>query len=159
MPFMILEKPAKTIASYRVTGPYATTVKQGFDVLIPWAKQLNLQDADWLTLFLDNPNTTDPQTCRAEPSVSVSKDFQLPDNSAGIRLQTLPAGTYAAYHITIGDGNFAKAWTDFFTLHLANSGYRPDGRVCYEHYLNDGSLTGVFEVVLYQSVEKIAVIR
>jgi DNA gyrase inhibitor len=157
--FMILEKPAKFVASYRVTGPYETSIKKGFDALTPWAKQHELMEGEWLTVFWDNPNITAPEACRADPSVSVKEGFQLDNESQGIALQTLPAGTYAAFHTTIDDDNFAQAWTDFFNVHIANSGYRPDGKACYEQYLNDGTKTGMFEVVLYQSVEKIAVIR
>lgn len=159
MTFMILEKPEKRVASYRVTGPYETSVKQGFTALMPWAQEHQLNEGEWLTVFWDNPNTTDPQACRADPSVSVNNDFQLDNQARGITLQTLPAGTYAVMHTTVDDDNFAQAWHDFFNLHIANSGYRPDGRACYEHYLNDGRQTGVFEVVFYQSVEKIPAIR
>ncbi len=160
MAFMILEKPAKFVASHRVVGPYETTVKQGFSVLTPWAEAQELAAGEWLTLFWDNPNTTPPEARRADPSVAVDKDFKLDNHSEGmITLQTLPAGTYAAFHTTVDDDNFAQAWDDFYTIHLANSGYRPDGRICYEQYLSDGRQTGVFEVVFYQSVEKIAALR
>jgi len=159
VPFMILEKPVKTVASYRVIGPYETSVKQGFEKLMPWAQAHKLGDGQWLTVFWDNPNATAPEECRADSSVSVAEGFQVDSTAEGITLQTLPAGTYAAFHTTVDDDNFAQAWNDFFNVHIANSGYRPDGRACYEEYLNDGRQTGVFEVVLYQSVEKIAVIR
>ncbi|EIC83602.1 DNA gyrase inhibitor [Serratia sp. M24T3] len=159
MAFMILEKPAKVVASHRVVGPYETTIKQGFSTLTPWAEANELSEGEWLTIFWDNPNTTPPEACRADPSVSVNEDFKLDNHSEGITLQTLPAGTYAAFHTTVDDDNFAQAWNDFYSIHLANSGYRPDGRVCYEQYLSDGRQTGVFEVVFYQSVEKISAMR
>ncbi|WAT02917.1 hypothetical protein [Rouxiella chamberiensis] len=44
MAFMIMEKPAKVVASYRVVGPYEKSVKEGFAALTPgrkntgWAK-------------------------------------------------------------------------------------------------------------------------
>lgn len=152
MAFMILEKPTKTVASYRVVGPYEQSVKQGFAALTPWAEKNGLGENEWLTIFWDNPLATAPEARRADASVSVDEHFTLGENAEGIELQTLPAGTYAAFHTTVDSENFAQAWTDFIEVHLASSGYRPDGRACYEQYLNDGRQTGVFEVVFYLSV-------
>ncbi|MEG3135427.1 GyrI-like domain-containing protein [Rouxiella sp. T17] len=149
---MILEKPTKTVASYRVVGPYEQSVKQGFAALTPWAEKNGLGENEWLTIFWDNPLATAPEARRADASVSVDEHFTLGENAEGIELQTLPAGTYAAFHTTVDSENFAQAWTDFIEVHLASSGYRPDGRACYEQYLNDGRQTGVFEVVFYLSV-------
>ncbi len=159
MAFMIMEKPAKVVASYRVVGPYEKSVKEGFAALTPWAEKHGLGEGEWLTIFWDNPLATDPDARRADTCVTVDDHFVLGDDADGIVLQTLPAGTYAAFHTTVDSENFAKAWTDFIEVHLASSGYRPDGRACYEQYLNDGRQTGVFEVVFFQSVEKTSPLR
>ncbi|STQ43999.1 DNA gyrase inhibitor [Ewingella americana] len=77
----------------------------------------------------------------------------------GFACKPCRGGTYAAYHTTIVDGNFAKAWQDFYYHHIAESGYRADGKACFEHYLSDGTANGIWEVVFYQHVEKIPTIR
>jgi DNA gyrase inhibitor len=158
MAFMIVERPAKKLVSYRVVGPYENTIKEGFRYLMAWSERHHQKHLEWLTLYHDNPNITPGEKLRADTSVCVADNFIL-DDAEGLALQTLPGGTYAAYHTTIADGNFAKAWTDFYAQYIANSGYRPDGKACFEHYLNDGSENGVWEVVFYQHVEKIPTIR
>jgi len=158
MAFMIVERPAKKLVSYRVVGPYENTIKEGFRHLMAWSERHHQKHLEWLTLYHDNPNITPGEKLRADTSVCVADNFIL-DDAEGLALQTLPGGTYAAYHTTIADGNIAKAWTDFYAQYIANSGYRPDGKACFEHYLNDGSENGVWEVVFYQHVEKIPTIR
>jgi len=154
MEFMIVERPARKLVSYRVVGPYDKTIKEGFRHLMARSERHHQKHLEWLTLFHDNPDTTPEEKLRADPSVCVADNFIL-DDAEGLTLQTLPGGTYAAYHTTVADGNFAKAWTEFYSQYIAESGYRPDGKACYEHYLNDGSENGVWDVVFYQHVEKI----
>lgn len=158
MAFMIVERPAKKLVSYRVTGPYEKSIKEGFRHLLDWSQRHHQKHLEWLTLFHDDPETTPADKLRADPSVCVADNFIL-DDAEGLCLQTLPGGTYAAYHTTIVDGNFAKAWQDFYYHHIAESGYRADGKACFEHYLSDGTANGIWEVVFYQHVEKIPTIR
>lgn len=158
MAFMIVERPAKKLVSYRVIGPYEKSIQEGFRHLMAWSERHHQKHLEWLTLFYDNPETTPAERLRADTSVCVADNFML-DDAEGLTLQTLPGGTYAAYHTTIADGNFAKAWRDFYYHHIAESGYRADGKACFEHYLNDGSANGIWEVVFYQHVEKIPTIR
>ena len=158
MAFMIVERPAKKLVSYRVIGPYEKSIKEGFRHLMDWTERHHQKHHEWLTLFHDDPEKTPAEQLRADPSVCVADNFIL-DDAEGLCLQTLPGGTYAAYHTTIVDGNFAKAWQDFYYHHIAESGYRADGKACFEHYLNDGTANGIWEVVFYQHVEKIPTIR
>jgi len=158
MAFMIVERPAKKLVSYRVTGPYEKSIKEGFRHLMDWSQRHHQKHLEWLTLFHDDPETTPAEKLRADPSVCVADNFIL-DDAEGLCLQTLPGGTYAAYHTTIVDGNFAKAWQDFYYHHIAESGYRADGKACFEYYLSDGTANGIWEVVFYQHVEKIPTIR
>jgi len=145
MAFMIVERPAKKLVSYRVTGPYEKSIKEGFRHLMDWSQRHHQKHLEWLTLFHDDPETTPAEKLRADPSVCVADNFIL-DDAEGLCLQTLPGGTYAAYHTTIVDGNFAKAWQDFYYHHIAESGYRADGKACFEHYLSDGTANGIWEV-------------
>ena len=158
MALLIVERPAKKLVSYRVVGPYKESIHSGFQQLTKWVARHHQPHNEWLTWFHDNPDTTPAEALRADPSVCVADNFIL-DDADGLALQTLPGGTYAAYHTTITDENFEQAWREFYSQLLASHQYRPDGKACFEHYLSDGSKTGIWEVVFYQSVEKIPAIR
>jgi len=158
MALSIVERPAKKLVSYRVVGPYQESIHGGFQQLTKWVARHQQPHNEWLTGFHDNPDTTPSEALRADPSVCVADNFIL-DDAEGLAVQTLPGGTYAGSHTTITDGNFEKAWRDFYRQLLTSNHYRPDGKACFEHYLSDGSKNGIWEVVLYQSVEKIPAIR
>ncbi|MBP1130957.1 MULTISPECIES: DNA gyrase inhibitor SbmC [Serratia] len=155
MTLRIEDKRAEKVAGVRVVGPYPETVPQGVKQLVAWQRQHGVPIGKWLVLYWDDPSVVAPEQLRADVVFTVPDDFVLPTPiHDGFALQTLPAGLYGIYHVQITDGDFGKAWADFYQRELPASGYKPTAGVCYEHYLNDCEADGYFDLDIYQTVQK-----
>ncbi|AEF46201.1 transcription activator effector binding protein [Serratia sp. AS12] len=156
MAIRIEDRAAEQVVGLRVVGPYPQTIPLGLERLMAWRQQQDVEPGKWLVLYWDDPAEVAPERLRADVVFTVASDFTLPTpGSEGFALQTLPAGLYGIYHVRITDGDFERAWSDFYQKELPASGYQPTEGVCYEHYLNDCEADGYFDLDIYQSVKKI----
>lgn len=140
----IVELPARTIAGYRLTGPWQDTAPVGFARLSQWTRENNIHTGDWLAVYYDNPDVVAEEALRIDTSISVPDDFVLPENSEGVAIRPLPGGTFAVVRVQVSDGDFARPWLAFFRW-LESSGYRKADAPCFDRYLNDGSASGVWD--------------
>ena len=145
----VIERPSQQIAYLRVNGPYCETMPAGFARLEQWAVANGHTDGDWLALYWDNPETTPVEQLRADVAVSVVPGSEV---SGEVQLQTIPAGLYASHRCRVENGDFAAPWNALFGEWLPHSGYQPTEGPCFEHYLNDGRASGVWELVIYTPV-------
>jgi len=145
----VIERPSQLIAYLRVSGPYCDTMPAGFARLEQWATANGHGDGDWLALYWDNPETTPVEQLRADVAVSVAAGTEV---SGDVQLQTIPAGLYASYRCRVENGDFAAPWNALFAEWLPQSGYQPAEGPCFEHYLNDGRASGIWELVIYTPV-------
>jgi DNA gyrase inhibitor len=156
MTIRIEDKLAEKVVGVRVVGPYPQTIPQGCKRLMAWQQQQGVPIGKWLVLYWDDPSEVAPEQLRADVVFTVPDDFVLPTTaSEGFAVQMLPAGLYGVYNVRITDGDFGKAWTDFYQRELPASGYKPMAGVSYEHYLNDCEADGYFDLDIYQTVQKI----
>ncbi|HFZ1931959.1 DNA gyrase inhibitor SbmC [Serratia marcescens] len=154
MSVRIIDKAAEKVVGVRVVGPYPQTIPQGSQQLLAWRQRHDVPFGKWLVLYWDDPAEVAPEKLRADVVMSVADDFALPAGSAGVTVQTLPAGRYAVYHVRISDGDFERVWGEFYQKLLPASGYQPVEGVSYEHYLNDCEADGYFDLEIYQTVKK-----
>ena len=100
-------------------------------------------------VYYDNPDVVPAEKLRCDTVVSVTENFTVPDNSEGVIETRIEGGQYAVARARVDDDDFAKPWNLFFDSVLANNSYHMTGKPCFEHYLNDGSESGVWEIDMY----------
>ena len=137
----------KKVAAFRLIGPWQETAPQGFARLSEWVERYHLA-GDWLALYYDNPEIIPPEKLRIDTGISVPDDFVLPQGSDGIELRSIPGGTYGVAKVTVSDGDFSTPWMAFFDEWLPNSGYQRAEGPCFDHYLNDGAQSGIWEFLI-----------
>lgn len=153
MAFNVQQVPARKVAGFHLVGPWETTVPQGFGQLEMWAKSHSL-NGEWLAIYYDDPDVVPAEKLRVDTVISVGDDFDIPENSEGVIVTALEAGTYAVSHAKVENEAFQTAWETFFNQIEADGGYQLTGKACYEIYLNDGSASGVWEIDMYIPVTK-----
>ncbi|MBP2167439.1 DNA gyrase inhibitor [Erwinia toletana] len=144
MNVQIMQLPQRTIAGYRLIGPWPQTAPAGFEKLSHWVKQHQIVGGDWLAVYYDNPEVVPEEALRIDTAISVPDDFVLPSHSDEVEIRHLAAGTYAVAQVRVEDGDFAKPWLAMFAW-LAGSDYHKADAPCFDRYLNDGSLSGIWE--------------
>ncbi|WP_058911308.1 DNA gyrase inhibitor SbmC [Entomohabitans teleogrylli] len=154
MNYQIQSWPGRTVAGFHMVGPWETTVCQGFDQLALWVKSNNIHSGEWLAVYYDNPEITPPEKLRCDTVISVPEDFVIPDNSEGVILTQIEGGLYAVAHARVDDNNFAAPWMDFFSALMQDEKYTFSPKPTFDHYLNDGSESGVWEFDMYIAVQE-----
>ncbi len=147
----IIDREPTCWVGFHLTGPWHETAPEGFGRLSKWVERNNMQ-GEWMAIYHGNPNKTPAYELGIETVLSVADGFQLEDSVASLRLGTLEGGQYALSSVKVVDGNFAKPWLALFQEWLPASGWRIDERPCFEHYRNDGSSTGIWDIDLYLPV-------
>jgi DNA gyrase inhibitor len=149
MEFNVQQVPGRKVAGFHMVGPWEQTVQQGFKQLALWVKSQNLACNEWLAVYYDNPDEIPPEKLRCDTVLSVPEDFVIPENSEGIMITHIEGGEYAVARATVDNNDFAKPWNDFFEKLVGDSRFQMTGKACFEHYLNDGSESGVWEIDMY----------
>ena len=149
MEFNVQQVHERKVAGFHMVGPWEKTVQQGFEQLSLWVKSHKVVGEEWLAVSYDNPDVVPAEKLRCDTVVSVAEDFTVPENSEGVITTRIEAGQYAVARAKVDDGDFAKPWNIFFDSLLADNRYQLTGKPCFEHYLNDGSESGVWEVDMY----------
>lgn len=149
MEFKIEQAPERKVAGFHMIGPWEQTVHQGFEQLAMWVKSQKITGTEWLAVYYDNPDAVPPEKLRCDTVLRVPNDFVVPENSEGVILTSIEGGQYAVGRAHVDNNDFAKVWETFFDAVERDERYRITGKPCFEHYLNDGSESGVWEIDMY----------
>lgn len=149
----IQQLPAGQLAGYRLEGPWEKTVPQGFSRLSEWVSRNPLK-GEWLAVYYGDPQQIPADRLVVDTGISVPSDFILPLDSEDVQLRPIPAACYAVAQVQVSEGDFARPWREFFDGWLPGSGYQRAEGPCFERYLNDGSQTGVWDLLICVAVEK-----
>lgn len=132
-----------------MVGPWEKTVQQGFEQLSLWVKSHKVVGEEWLAVYYDNPEVVPAEKLRCDTVVSVAEDFTVPENSEGVITTRIEAGQYAVARARVDNNDFQQQWESFFDAVEGDNRYQITGKPCFEHYLNDGSESGVWEIDMY----------
>lgn len=149
----IQQRSTCQIAGYHLIGPWEKTAPEGFGKLVNWTAKHQLM-GPWMAVYHGNPREVPPEQLEIETVIGVPADFELPDEADGVVLSEIPGGTYAMTLVHVSDGDFGKPWLAFFDEWLPSSGYSVAEGPCFDHYLNDGSESGKWEIEMYMPVKK-----
>lgn len=131
----------KNALCYSLLGDYLTC-----DYARAWAsinayadaEKLDLSNAEFITVYYDDPDITDPQKQRADVCL-VSK--QTLKSTADLLVKQIEGGKYAIY---LYKGTYQKLGMVYDTIYgkyIPEGGYQLDERPMFERYLNDPETT------------------
>lgn len=149
MEYAITTVQARNVAGFHLVGPWEKTVPQGFEQLLMWVETHHLRPNEWIAVYYDNPDNTEPELLRAATVVVVDEGFTVPENSVGVIHTDIPGGQYAVARARVQDNDFGKPWLLFFNSLLGDSGYMPAPQPCFEIYLNDGKSDGFWDIEMH----------
>lgn len=153
--FTVQQIAARKVVGFHCTGPWEKTVPQGFEQLMTWTTVHHL-NGELFAVYYDDPDVVPAEQLRCDTVMAVSDDFVLPDGSEqGLRLMTIASDLYATGRATIENNTFFDAWEALFDQVEADGRYQLTGKPCYERYLNDGSLSEVWELEMFIPVKLI----
>ena len=136
----VKDMPELTVAYIRHIGPYMGDQElfgKLFNKLMAWAgprSLLRFPETRMMTIYHDNPDTTDESKLRTDAGITVPEDTQVEGEIGKARI---PAGKYAVAHFEITPDQYIDAWAAVYGEWLPKNGYQPEDGPCYESYLND----------------------
>ncbi len=123
--------PNYRLAYMRRVGPYGPGNNEVMARLKTWALENNLMSSAILFgIPQDNPQVTQPEKCRYDVGIVITKAYQLDDSIAE---QTFSGGKYAIYLVKHTEESLQQAWSEIFPL-LQNSGHQIDKKPIVERY-------------------------
>jgi len=128
--------PELHVAYARHVGRYQE-IGRAFERLMRWAEPRRLTgkpETQVLAVYYDNPDVTPVDRLRADACITVPPGTKA-ERDVGI--MEIPGGLFAVAHVEIDISQYGEAWDRLMTDWMPESGYQPDGRLCYENYLND----------------------
>ena len=134
------EMPELHVAYVRHTGPFKGDVELFaglFGNLMGWAGPrglLNSPEAMVLSVYHDDPETTEEEKFRMSACITVPEDTRV---EGEIGKMTLPGGEYAVGRFELDPDEYEAAWNMVYGEWLPKSGYRFDDRPSLEIYRND----------------------
>jgi len=128
----VKEIPELHVAYVRNIGPY-NTIGGAFETLCRWAGPRGLlgPGCQFLGVYNDDPQVTEPDKLRAEACVTVPPGTET---AGEVGSMTIPGGRFAVARAEIGPEGFGEAWDALMAGWMPGSGYEPDDRLCYELY-------------------------
>ena len=132
----VCELPELNVAYIRHVGRYQE-IGKAFQRLMRWAgprRVFKNPDTQVLAVYYDNPDVTPVDQLRADACVTVPEGTKTKRDIGTMRI---PGGSFAVAYAEIEVSQYGEAWDRLMTDWLPESGYRPDGRLCYENYLNE----------------------
>lgn len=134
----VREMPEMNVIYVRHIGPY-NEIEGAWNKLCTWAGPRGLlgnPDQNFLGIYYDNPEVTEPAKLRSDACVTVPEGTKV---DGDIGTMKIPSGKYACALFEIAPDEFGAAWDKFMNEWLPESGYQPDDRLCYELYLNNAA--------------------
>ena len=136
----VKEREPVTIAYVRHIGAYQSDgqlFEQLFNRLMQWAGPRNLlrfPETEMYSIYYDDPEITDDEKLRVDVCITVPEGTEA---SGEVGISTLPGGKYGVGHFEVTEQEYGQAWKVMFGDWLPQSGYQPDDRPSFEHYLNN----------------------
>lgn len=136
----VVDLPDMPVAYIRHIGPYAGDGKlfdSLFGRLFAWAGPRGLlqnPEMKALAVYHDDPEITPDEKLRVEVCLTVPEDTVV-DGEIG--KMVIPGGKYAVANFELAEDEYTAAWQLVYGEWLPQSGFQPDDRPCFEHYLND----------------------
>lgn len=153
----VKQLPPMTVAYVRHVGPFQNnpSLFEGlFARICTWGGSRGLlgPDTDYLSIYHDNPEVTEPQKLRLDVAITIPADAKV---EGEIGKQVLPGGLYAVTRVRIRPEQYGEAWDALMGGWFPSSGYQPDERPCFERSLNNPSTDpeGMHEVELCEPVK------
>ena len=153
MDYEIKQVKPRKIAGFHMVGPWAQTVKQGFEQLMKWVDGQQIPAQEWLAVYYDNPDDVPAEKLRCDTVVSVADDFVVPANSEGVMTANVAGGLYAAARARVIDHDFSTPWYQFFDSVLKDEKHRMVAKPCFEIYHNNGAEDGYWDIEMFVAVE------
>jgi AraC family transcriptional regulator len=132
----VRELPELHVVYVRHVGRY-DQIGKAFRRLMRWAgprRLLRFPETKVLAVYYDNPDVTPVDQLRADACVTVPERTKTKRDIGTMRI---PGGLFAVAYVEIDPVQYGEAWDRLMTDWMPESGYQPDGRLCYELYLND----------------------
>jgi DNA gyrase inhibitor GyrI len=106
--------PSYRIAYIRKVGPYGAANVQAMEELKGWAKENGLLNEKSIVFGIarDNPETTEPQSCRYDTCIVLSDDYAV--SSDTVRQGNIDGGKYAVFQIDHTAEAVQQAWAGIF---------------------------------------------
>lgn len=152
MDYEIKQEKKRTIAGFHLVGPWEKTVKQGFDQLMMWVENHNIEPLEWVAVYYDNPDEVPAEKLRCDTVVTVPENFSLPENSEGVKVTEIAGGQYAVTVARVQGYDFGTPWYQFINSLLEDSQYQMAHKPCFEVYLNNGAVDGYWDIEMYVPV-------
>jgi len=128
------------VAYVRYIGPYkgdSSLFEKLFNKLFQWAgprELFNPSKTKIMTVYHDDPELTEEDKLRMSTCITVPEDTEV---EGEIGKMKVAGGKYAVGTFEIDADEYPQAWSAMFGGWLPESGYQPDDRPCFEHYIND----------------------
>lgn len=152
--FTVQQVTARKVVGFHWTGPWEETVPLGFEKLAHWAASHHLY-GELLAVYYDDPDVVPAEQLRCDTVMAVPDDFVLPDAAPkDISVMTIAEDLYAIGQATVQNNAFFEAWESLFDQIEAEGSYQLTGKPCYERYLNDGSLSGEWQLEMLIPVKR-----
>ncbi|MCS3430503.1 GyrI-like domain-containing protein [Klebsiella sp. BIGb0407] len=144
--FSVQQVAARKVVGFHWLGPWEETVPLGFEKLVHWAANHHL-DGELLAVYYDDPDVVPAEQLRCDTVMSVPDDFVLPEDAQkNVRVMTIAEDLYAIGLASVQNNAFFEAWEKLFDQVEADGRYQLTGKPCYERYLNDGILSGEWQL-------------
>lgn len=136
----VMDFEPMTVAYVRHVGPYKgdeALFGRLFEKLMSWAGPRGLlgnPDIKILILYHDDPDVTQEDKLRTSVCLTVPADTEV---SSDIGKMEIPGGAYAVGHFELLPHEYQDAWDSMCGGWLPGSGYQPDDRLPFEHFLNN----------------------
>ena len=136
----VRDMPELNVAYIQHIGPYKGDTKLFaglFGKLMGWAGPrglLNSPETMVLSVYYDDPETTEEDKFRMSACITVSEDTEV---EREIGKMTVPGGMYAVGRFELDPDEYEEAWNLVYGDWLPESRYQSDDRPSIEIYRND----------------------
>jgi AraC family transcriptional regulator len=144
------------VLSVEHRGPYHE-IGEAFEELGRFCGRagLDLQGAQWLAIYRDDPDARPPEDLRSEACVSLAEGTSVSPEGR-VRRAEIPGGSYATTRMEGPYSGLHEAWTTLVGRWVPENGYRPREAPCFEVYVRgcaDTEDPGEFITDLFEPVE------
>eukprot|EP01133_Synstelium_polycarpum_P011417 gene11417-13306_t len=138
MQVVIEDLQERSFVGVRSVGPYAKTVKPGFEKLTRLCKANDLpMGGDMMAVYYDNPEIVPECDLKVDCAV-VIPDTTARDIPTELVKGKIKSNLCAVTRAIVTDGDFASVWRTVLHDLLPKTGYKPSASPCYEVYRNSG---------------------
>jgi AraC family transcriptional regulator len=136
----IKEIKEKKVIYVQSIGDYNKTAKPAWEKVCGFAQKHKLFgfSTEMIGISYDDPSITEPDRCRYEACVAVSKEVK-PEGEVGFK--TIPAGKYAVFNFKGPYEKLHEAYDYIFGKYIPENKIELRNAPCFEKYLNSPDKT------------------